>query len=38
MITFDQLPAEVSALSKEISELKSLILTLQATPEKVLLP
>lgn len=38
MITFEQLPSEVSALRQEISELKSLILTLQATPEKEPLP
>src|SRR5690606_42022079 len=38
MITFDQLPSEVSALREEISELKSLILSIKATPEKEPLP
>lgn len=38
MITFDQLPHEVSELRKEISALKSLILSIKATPEKEPLP
>lgn len=38
MLTFEQLPNEVSALRQEILELKSLILTLQATPENEPLP
>lgn len=38
MITFEQLPHEVSALRKEISELKSLILSMKPTPEKEPLP
>lgn len=38
MITFDQLPNEVSALREEISELKSLILSMKPTPEKEPLP
>ena len=38
MITFDQMPSEVSALRREISELKSLILSMKPTPEKEPLP
>lgn len=38
MITFDQLPNEVSALRREITELKSLILSMKPTPENEPLP
>lgn len=38
MITFDQLPHEVSELRREVSELKSLILSMKPTPEKEPLP
>lgn len=38
MVTFDQLPNEVSALRREISELKSLILSMKPATEKEPLP
>lgn len=38
MITFDQLPSEVSALRKEIQELKALLISLKPAPEPEPLP
>lgn len=38
MITFEQLPSEVSALRKEILELKEILLSIKPTPEPEPLP